>query len=313
MRDVAWAIFPPYIWCMSVETKKKVLPIVYFEQDAENNDFSLKKIFEGNVSTLPMEKKKNYISFSELLTWYECHFKHKLKYIDQIQLDGPNENTEFGQVLHDILENYLKTKTLPNFEEQKNILTEAFSKLKNFSELEEQKELWQDVLEPIVSQVPSFMNEKFPNWEYIAAEYEMFEPIENETGYFFKGFVDGIIKSNGKYYIIDWKGSKDWWDKSKSSDPKKYLQLVLYKHFFSIKNGIPLSDIECGFVVLRRKTPKTNKDRCLYIPIEVGEKQLKEAEELIKKFFINIRKHFYTKNRSSCRFCVYYGTDFCKG
>jgi len=298
---------------MSVENKKKVLPIVYFEQDGNKEDFALKKIFEGNVSTLPMEKKKNYISFSELLTWYECKFKHRLKYIDQIPLDGPNENTEFGQILHDMLENYLITKKLPDFEEEKRKLTEAFSKLPKFEELEEERENWQDVLEPIVSQIPEFMEKTFPNWEFIAAEYEMFEPIENETGYFFKGFVDGIIKSNNKYYIIDWKGSKDWWDKSKSTDPKKYLQLVLYKHFYSIKNNIPLDQIECGFVVLRRKTPKSNKDRCLFIPIEVQEKQLKEAEDLIKKFFINIRKHYYTKNRSSCRFCVYYGTEWCKG
>jgi hypothetical protein len=298
---------------MSVESKKKVLPIVYFEQDGTRDDFVLKKIFEGNVSTLTMEKKKNYISFSELLTWYECHFKHKLKYIDQIVLDGPNENTEFGQILHDILENYLKTKQLPNFEEEKKKLTEAFSKLPNFQKLEEERENWQDVLEPIVTQIPSFMEKTFPGWEFVAAEYEMFEPIENETGYFFKGFIDGIIKCDNKYHIIDWKGSKDWWDKSKFTDPKKYLQLVLYKHFYSIKNNIPLDQIECGFIVLRRKTPKSNKDRCLYIPIEVKEKELKEAENLIKKFFINIRKHYYTKNRSSCRFCPYYGTEWCKG
>lgn len=299
---------------MSVEPKKKTLPVVYFEQDASSSDdFILKKIFEGSVSTLPMEKKKNYISFSELLTWYECRFKHKLKYIEQIALDGPNENTEFGQVLHDILEEYLKTRALPDFEEQRVKLTELFNKLPKAEKLAEEPQLWQEVIEPIATQIPEFMTKTFGDWEYIAAEYEMFEPIENETGYFFKGFVDGIIKSNNKVYIIDWKTSSDFWDKSKSKDPKKYLQLVLYKHFYSIKNNVPLDQIECGFVVLRRKTPKSNPSRCLYIPIESGEKELKEAENLIKKFFINIRKHFYTKNRDNCRFCVYYGTEHCKG
>jgi hypothetical protein len=300
---------------MSVETpKKKMLPIIYFEQQGNaEEDFSLKKVFEGNVSTLPMEKKKNYISFSELLTWYECKFKHKLKYIDQIALDGPNENTEFGQVIHDILEGYLKTKTLPDFEVQKQLLTELFNKLPKADELKDERELWQETLQPIAEQVPEFMTKTFGDWEYVAAEYEMFEPIKDEDGYFFKGYIDGIIKSGDKIYIIDWKSSKDFWDKNKSKDPKKYIQLVLYKHFFAIKNNIPLENIECGFVVLRRKVTRNNKDRCLYIPVSVEDDQIKEATALIKKFFSSVKKHFYTKNRDSCRFCVYYNTAYCKG
>ena len=300
---------------MSVELpKKKVLPILYFEQQGESiEDFNLKKVFEGNVSTLPIEKKKNYISFSELLTWYECKFKHKLKYIHQIALDGPNENTEFGQVLHDILENYIKTKEMPDFEAQKQVLTEMFSKLKNAADLEKEKELWHETLKPIMDQIPDFMKNTFGDWEFVAAEYELFEPIIGEDGYFFKGYVDAIFKSGDHYWICDWKSSKDFWDSSKSKDPKKYMQLVLYKHFYAVKNNIPLDKIKCGFVVLRRKVTKNNQNRISFIPIEIDEVKLKEAEKLIHRFFLNIKKHFYTKDRESCRFFVYYNTTHCKG
>jgi hemerythrin len=212
-----------------------------------------------------------------------------------------------------MLETYLKTRTMPVYDEQKQLLTEMFNKLPKAAELNSQQDQWHDTIEPIMEQVPEFMTKTFGDWEFVSAEYEMFEPIEKEDGYFFKGYVDGIIKANDKVVIIDWKTSANFWDKSKIKDPKKYMQLVLYKHFYSIKNNVPLENISCGFVILRRKVTKTNKERCMFIPIEVNTKELEEAEKLIHQFFLSIKKHYYSKNRDSCRFCVYYNTAHCKG
>ena len=67
-----------------------------------------------NNPPLQIEQKKDYISYSELSTWMECNYRHKLKYIDKIKLDGPSEHTEFGTLIHEILEEFLKTKKLLN-------------------------------------------------------------------------------------------------------------------------------------------------------------------------------------------------------
>lgn len=163
-----------------------------------------------NVEYIQLRK---HVSYSEIATWMDCSYKHKLKYLDEVKTenDGPSEHTEFGQVIHDALEQYLATKVMPPIEQVRTQLTEYFAKLPNASELKESE--WHDTIEPILSEVPSFMNETFgSDWEYIAAEYPLMETIERHD-HMFKGFIDGVIKAKNKkgeevVWIIDWKGQR---------------------------------------------------------------------------------------------------------
>ena len=50
------------------------------------------------------KKHRSHISFSELKTWNECAFKHKLVYIDQIKEFLGNEYTAFGTAIHHVCE-----------------------------------------------------------------------------------------------------------------------------------------------------------------------------------------------------------------
>ena len=52
---------------------------------------------------------KPHISYSEVKIWRECPWKHKKMYIDKIETWEDNPYAEFGTVVHDCLENYLKT------------------------------------------------------------------------------------------------------------------------------------------------------------------------------------------------------------
>ena len=47
----------------------------------------------------------SHISYSELKTWAECPFKHKLSYIDRIRRFIGNEYTAFGRTVHALCEN----------------------------------------------------------------------------------------------------------------------------------------------------------------------------------------------------------------
>mgnify|MGYP003642879307 FL=1 len=52
---------------------------------------------------------KPHISYSELKTWKECPWRHKLMYVDKLQTWEDNPYAEFGTIVHDTIENYLKT------------------------------------------------------------------------------------------------------------------------------------------------------------------------------------------------------------
>lgn len=62
------------------------------------------------MTTFPTGKP--HISFSEIKNWHECGWRHKLIYIDKINLSKPSENLEFGTAVHAECEDYLKTRTM---------------------------------------------------------------------------------------------------------------------------------------------------------------------------------------------------------
>ena len=55
---------------------------------------------------------KPHISFSELSVWKSCSFKHKLQYIDKIDLSTSSPHLFYGTILHEALEEYVKTKKM---------------------------------------------------------------------------------------------------------------------------------------------------------------------------------------------------------
>ena len=135
-----------------------------------------------NVEYIQLRK---HVSYSEIATWMDCAYKHKLKYLDEIKTDndGPSEHTEFGQVIHDALEQYLTTRVMPPVEQTKAQLNEFFSKLPNASSLKEAD--WHDTIEPILSEVPAFMEETFGDWKFVAAELPLMESIDNHNHSFY--------------------------------------------------------------------------------------------------------------------------------
>ncbi len=254
------------------------------------------------------------ISFSELSIWRTCAFRHKLKYLDKINggaLDGPSEHTEFGHVIHTALEVFLETRIMPSYDDVKVGLSYAFSELPNVASLKEEE--WHGVIEPILSEVPAFMDEMFgKDWKYVASEYPLMEPIEGHN-HLFKGFIDGVITATNKKgeeitHLIDWKTAGYFWPVSKKTDPNKTMQLVLYKHFYSQKTGIPLDKIRCAFVILRRSKKPGN---CDYVPVSVGPKALSNALESVDSMLGHVKRKIFPKNRQNCRFCPYANTPHC--
>ena len=268
---------------------------------------------------------KKHVSFSEIKMWKECAYKHKLTHIDKIDVFEPSPFLDFGTAVHEGCESIVEKKS-PNRKKlvediRKAWLTHGFD---NPDWVEKQPgwykyapvDEWVNWANNMWDDIPRFLSEQFPNWETVIAEEELYEPIEN-TGLSFKGFIDAIIKipkNNGDgfiYWIIDWKTANAYgWRREKKQDILMTAQLILYKHFWAKKHNIPLKDIRCGFILLKRGGKPGNM--CDLVTVSVGPKAIDKALKIMRSMIKNVEKKFSLKNRNSCTYCPYKGTEHCK-
>lgn len=273
---------------------------------------------------------KYHISYSEVNTAMGddgCGWKHKLKYVDGHE-EPDNEHTTYGRTVHSTLQDWLLEGNSVWFDldEQIGLCQEEVKKC--FKEvgfdpgpttLERE---WIKPVESMLSMVPAWMDNTFPGWEPVAAEIYLFEPIQGQTNKWFKGFIDAVIRvpkvarkgskkevSGWLYWVLDWKTTSWGWDSRKKQDKFKRMQLALYKHYLSIKLDIPLEDIRCGFVLLKR-TAKNN-DHLELIEVSIGDKTREEAVNLVSQCVSLIAKKYWMKNRNSCRWCPFRSTPLC--
>ena len=151
----------------------------------------------------------------------------------------------------------------------------------------------------------------------VAAEEKLYESIENIEGTKFKGYIDCIIKipqkteGKYKYWILDWKtSSARGWSTDKKRDFLTHAQVVLYKNYWALKNNIKLSDVLCGFVLLKKIK---NKDKaCQLIRVSSGPKTLEKSNKLVRSMIKSQKSSLVLKNRESCKFCEFYNTENCK-
>jgi len=267
---------------------------------------------------------KPHISFSEIKIWKECSWRHKLIYVDKIDMFEPSPYLDFGTAVHEGCESLLETKSV----DKKKLLTDirgAWEK-HGFGEPEwyekmpgwykhEPVDVWCEWAENMWNDVPNFLDETFPGWETVRAEEELYEEIEGKSVKF-KGFIDAIIKVPKKkgpgfnYWILDWKTAQSYgWRRQKKQDILMTAQLILYKHFWSKKHDIPLKDIRCGFILLKRGA-KPGKV-CELVTVSVGDKTLGRGVKLMNSMVSTVSRKFFLKNRDSCKYCQFKDTPYC--
>lgn len=253
---------------------------------------------------------RKHISFSELKTWYECAFKHKLVYIDKIKQFKGSEHTAFGTAMHYVCENVF---------DQKNNLSTMFQQ-KFLEELTMLKQDNVDLNKKLISEmriqgdkmlahILPAVKQMFPVFEVISVEEELYVPLEDGSN--FKGFIDLVLKVDETYHIIDWKTCSWGWDSKRKSDRMTTYQLTLYKHFFAKKHNIDPDNIETHFALLKRTAKSNNVE---IFRVTSGMKKTENAVKLLKKALYNIKKSNHIKNRLSCTSgygCEFYQTEHC--
>lgn len=257
---------------------------------------------------------KPHVSFSEVKTWKECSFRHKLTHIKKIGIQKPSPILEFGTAVHASCEDYLLTREMKQqicFDLlddawKKNEGQEEFTQ-KSLNEAKENSTL-------ILLEVPAFLDNEFPGWEVVDAEHQLYEQIENHP-HAFKGFIDGVIKCKGKrgedlIWILDWKTSANGWRKEKRADVMVQSQLALYKNYWLQKNPLfQMKNVRCGFVILK-KSAKLGQ-HCELFSVSMGEVPIGRSLKVVSSMITMVKKGVAIKNRDNCMWCEYKGTEHC--
>jgi hypothetical protein len=258
----------------------------------------------------------SHISYSELKTWVECAWKHKLNYIERISPFKGNEYTAFGTALHTVCENLvlekevnLKTLFQEEFLNNLTILKKGDPELQFKADLISQMRVQGD---QIIEHILPALKQHFGNFKLIEVEEKLFEDIE-EKDYNFKGFIDLVIQTKDeKYHIIDWKTCSWGWDSRKKSDKMITYQLTLYKHFWCIKHNVDPISVQTHFALLKR-TAKNNLVEIF--KVSSGAKKTENALKLLNKAIYNIKRKSHIKNKLSCHgrygTCEFYKTEHC--
>lgn len=251
---------------------------------------------------------KPHVSYSEIRTWKECSWKHKKFHIEKIDLGTPSPYLFFGTIVHAACEEYLKTRVMHD-DIAITSIRDAW-KNNNFEGVEE----WVTHAQNIMADIPAFLDETFPGWECVSAEEALYESVTTHDMHF-KGFVDGILRvpvkgEKHKYWMIDWKTSgPGGWRVEKQRDFLVQAQLALYKHHWSKKKDLESKDVACGFVLLK-KGAKPGKT-CQLIEMSAGPKVMEKAVKLMTDMIASVRRGIAIKNRLSCTYCEYKGTQHC--
>ena len=276
---------------------------------------------------------KPHVSYSEVRNWKECAWRHKLTYIDKIDFFEPSPYLSYGTAVHDGIEKFLLTGNMDippvlenikkewdthGFDSESFIAKQAEHRASNGWRPKEHIyiDTWLEYARNSLEEIPGFLKEQFGEYEVVSAEEQLYEHIPAVDAYF-KGFIDALIKTKDKkgkeiYWVIDWKtaGDKGWFA-SKRRDILTWAQIALYKHFWRTKKNIDIKSVRCGFVLLKRGAPKGKT--CELVKVSVGPKAEEKCTSILRSMVLSMKRGIFLKNRSSCMFCDYKGTEHCTG
>lgn len=250
----------------------------------------------------------NHISYSSIKNWDKCPFYHKLTYIDKIKLFEGNLHTAFGTAIHLACESVKEKSTGELIEIFATKFEEEISSLKEYDEkmCGEMKEEGSKILR----HVKTAMTDYFGEFEVLSVEEPLYEHVwSSKEPLNFKGFIDMVVASNDKIHIIDWKTStRGWSPRQKENEVTKY-QLLYYKHYYAQKYGINPDEVNVHFGLLKRK--HGGKSLIELFEVESDRKKIIESLNYMEKFLYNVKREKFIKNRLSCTYCEFKGTEHC--
>lgn len=263
---------------------------------------------------------KPHVSYSEQSTWMQCSWRHKLKYVDKIELDSWGTQTILGTVFHAAAEEKVNKREPV----RADLLQLAKDELEKVTKEDEKAKFDVEACVSralvMVEEAMTFLDTTLPGWKLIGTELALYESMVLEgldhKDNFFKGFVDLVVEAPDKrgqplVWIIDWKTSGRPWGREKLSDPKVTYQLSLYKNFCSKKLGVSMDRLRCAYAV-GLTGGKPGKVFSFH-QVSVGPTTSKRTLTVLNNFVHSMKNGVALKKKSeqNCKWCEYRGTKFC--
>lgn len=277
----------------------------------------------------------NKVSFSQFTTWLGCPHSWKLQYVDGHRTYEDTIHTVFGTVIHEVIQMWLdilynQSETVAKTIYLNDLFRERFIEL--FKQATIVNENGEKIFLADKKTLMEFYDQGCKIIEYIQGNYKKFFPTNNVklhsiefplevslgNDITYVGYVDVITYNEltKKYVLYDLKTSGRGWNDEQKKDPKKYVQLLLYKKFFSEQLGVPLDDISVEFIILKRTIfegspypiPRVSK----FAPSH-GKPSINKGWDLFSEFLDNcfddggnyISEQSAKPSKNNCRWCPF--------
>lgn len=252
-----------------------------------------------------------HLSASSLSLYADCSLKFKFHYIDKIYKPISSIHLVYGSAIHKALE-HLNISLLS----EKEGLEDVFQEFHNIWNKEIKKN---DIRQGFYSDKLYKMGintlEKFYynnlDYEILAIEQKFDVPIIYEDGkqekYTLYGLIDAIIKRKNNIIIVDYKTSKERYEKFKIDTS---LQLEIYSYAFRWM-------IENGFIDVGKKKKENFISYCVLLKdydnlngdIKIQKRKVDGYEKLLKTIKTTVKgienEIFIPNYNSMCKYCDY--------
>jgi len=272
---------------------------------------------------IEIAKENIHISFSEFQKYVECPHRHLIEKYLAIAEQPPSIHLFFGTSIHSALEHGFRDKI--NLEQRiehfktmfQKEMDEKLSNSKEYKNVGEFIKQGENILKILSVEL---LAEKY---EIVGIEEKLYEQLHDN--YFFKGFIDLIVKykDQDRYIVIDWKTSGEAWEVDKKLKDEIFVaQMRFYKYFYARKFNVPFENIECKYIVLNRlrnkRNPYSGFGRLQPVNMNFNPQEIEQSLELMVKTIrdIHINKLFpkakLNGGLKGCTFCPYkQGHELC--
>lgn len=215
------------------------------------------------------DKMNTSYTLNKLQMYDECPQKYKLCYIDKVHIVEPISKTQTGNIIHNLINQYLKGHDVTKSVEALN---------------SSEKLLWHN-----------FKNSDVKNYKCVASEYAFNLKIDE---FWLTGRIDALFEYDGNYIILDWKTGETFSRENVKFQTTFYL-LCIYEILMlkgRIKNPAQLSLYYMNLAF--DSMIKINFDEDMYRNYK------SHVLSLINK--INENKNYFCNRTDKCKFCKYY-------
>ena len=190
------------------------------ENEIKNNS---QKTDEQGLSNTTLK-----LSSSKISTYNRCSYKYRLKYIDKVPEQRTRATSEFGSIIHSILEEY---HSLSKEKQTKDILLDLLEKhwRENSFEYRLRADEFKKQGEEILCDYFNYISKNQPD---VVGVENYFSYTMNDINVSISGKIDRIDKVEDKLNIVDYKTSR------KKEKAAKNMQMALYTEAI-INNAIP--------------------------------------------------------------------------